>query len=307
MNFALLPRISIAVAGLVAIGFGTFNGSRAAFAMTELSEGIYGKDDRKDLYEILDPALLKLADSTVALVDADQLRLDRATHRYVPTAPLPRLQDEEGESLCRGERFAKQPILSKCSGALVGPDLVLTASHCVPVISGCEDVLLVFGFGVKSQGKIPQGFAEREVYRCKKVVGYGESDGADVAVIRLERTVVGHAPVQISRLGPVTPGTPLVMIGYPSGMPAKVADHATAGGVGTQPHLFLSDVDSFPGNSGSPVFNARTGLIEGVLARGDGSYEDASDRGCKTPVRCEGKACELSSSVYVSHAAGWIP
>jgi V8-like Glu-specific endopeptidase len=275
--------------------------------MTELTEGIYGKDDRKDLYEISDPALLKLADSTVALVQSNHLRLDRSKHRYVPMTRWPALQDDDGESMCKDERFAKQPVLGSCSGALVGPDLVLTASHCVPYISGCEDVMVVFGFAVKAAGKPPQGFAEREVYRCKEVIGYGASDGADVAVFRLERAVTGHVPLKISRQGPVVPGTPLVMIGYPSGMPAKVAAGATAGGVGELPQLFLSDLDSFPGNSGSPVFNTRTGLIEGVLVRGAGSYEDASDRGCMAPVRCDGRGCELSSSVYVSHAAGWIP
>ena len=35
---------------------------------------IYGTDNRKDLYDVLNPPYLKLADSTVALVKSDSLQ-----------------------------------------------------------------------------------------------------------------------------------------------------------------------------------------------------------------------------------------
>ncbi|MCX5789575.1 MAG: hypothetical protein NTX64_13880, partial [Elusimicrobia bacterium] len=50
------------------------------------------------------------------------------------------------------------------------------------------------------------------------------------------------------------------------------------------------DVDSYGGNSGSPVFNADTGLIEGVMVRGQEDFEDAG--GCR------------KSKVYLQGAGG---
>lgn len=58
------------------------------------------------------------------------------------------------------------------------------------------------------------------------------------------------------------------MIGHPVGLPLKVADDAVVSDPGDGQTYFEANLDTYGGNSGSAVFNARTGLIEGILVRG---------------------------------------
>lgn len=90
-------------------------------------------------------------------------------------------------------------------------------------------------------------------------------DGTDFALIRLDRPVRGRNPVLLNR-DDVSEGTPLLMIGNPDGLPLKVAGNARVRQLFQ--NYFVANLDAFHGNSGSPVFNAGTGLLEGLLSRG---------------------------------------
>ena len=71
-----------------------------------------------------------------------------------------------------------------------------------------------------------------------------------------------------------------MVIGHPVGLPLKISAGASvrdASKVG----YFVADLDTFGGNSGSPVFNTATKLIEGILVRGDDDFL-ASPAGCTT-------------------------
>ncbi len=93
----------------------------------------------------------------------------------------------------------------------------------------------------------------------------------DHAVIKLKRPVLDRQYARLRSLGDVRPGDPLVLIGHPSGLPTKLAGDGFVLGV-TQ-NAFTSNVDAFTINSGSGVFNAVTGEVEGILASGRADYD----------------------------------
>lgn len=245
-----------------------------------------------------------LADSTVALVLANRIKFHRASGSYEFKA----FSLGTRKNLCPGEAFADQPSLAHCSGTLVGPDLVLTAGHCIDDMDDCKDMRFVFGFGLKDGLTSGPGFLPAsEVYSCVAVLGTSQGSGApDMAVIRLDRKVPNHAPLAINRQLGVQPGTPLVVIGHPSGLPTKVAGGAAVRSAAEQ-FRFVSNLDTYGGNSGSAVFNADTLLIEGILVSGDTDYSADLARGCTVNKRCEDDACRGEKVTPIRYATHLIP
>lgn len=272
-------------------------------ASAAIREPFYGADDRKELGEVSDRKLRDLADSVVAIIDEERLVATPDGARYRIQAPTL----AEAAQLCRRERFGDQTSLAQCSGALVGPELVLTAGHCVSVLNECKGTRIAFGYAIRRGAKAPTRLDAREVYSCKEIVYYGEGLGrSDLAVLRLDRPVPNHRPLGISRGAPAAPGTPLVAMGYPNGVPLKIA---AKGRIRERRNdfQFLSNVDTFEANSGSPLFNARTGLIEGVLSEGDSDYEYSEEQACFAAKRCTESGCRGEVATFVSYAAGSIP
>ena len=230
---------------------------------------IYGTDDRQDYYAA-DRTMKKFAESTVALFPDTVIPRDEATGGY----KLKSLNLKGKYNLQSGERFADQPVGAYCSGVLVGEDMVLTAGHCFrpdPRGGPCERVKLVFGYAVTSAGETPSSFPAENVYSCKAVIAQKVlNDGADYALVKLDRKVSGRYPLAINR-GNIGRTTQLAVIGYPSGLPVKVATNGSVRSISGK-GFFVADLDTFGGNSGSPVFNLKTLKIEGILVRGGVDY-----------------------------------
>jgi V8-like Glu-specific endopeptidase len=238
----------------------------SAQAGTFSTESVYGTDTRKDIYEVKDPGLLKAADASVALFKFWDLS-EGSHHTDISGKKL-----RKSQNLCEGEKFADQLTSAYCSGTLIAKDLVLTAGHCVKHELFCAGIRVVFGYELDSAGADPSRVDSSQVYSCSRVVAlYNESNGRDFAVIELDRAVGDHVPAELRR-GADRPavGTPLFTVGYPSGLPKKVATGATLRKL--ERGKFVSNLDTFVNNSGSPVFNATTGLVEGVLIGGDDDY-----------------------------------
>jgi V8-like Glu-specific endopeptidase len=103
--------------------------------------------------------------------------------------------------------------------------------------------------------------------------------GLDYAIVQLDRRVSDRTPLEFRNDSEIDLGTPLTVIGSPSGLPLKVASGAN---VRDTSHLysFKANLDTFQGNSGSAVFNSKTGIVEGILVRGEEDYEQNQVKMC---------------------------
>jgi len=251
------------------------------------SKSIYGPDDRVDYYAV-SAEMQGLSDSVVSLWSAGRVE-------ELPGGDTMSLMTKNyGETLglCPGEKFRDQPIGAFGSGSLVADDVVMTAGHCVKNETECRNMKIVFGYAIKTAGGTAvTTLPAQEVYGCKKIIqrlqrgepGFpvpsGDSHGADWALIQLDRKVTGHKPLPVSLEQPLKKGDKVFVIGYPTGLPLKVADNASITNVSMK-ESFLSDLDTFGVNSGSPVFNAATGQIIGVLSGGAVDFKDTPN-GCR--------------------------
>lgn len=232
---------------------------------------IYGEDNRVDTYRSNSSLYKRLATSTAAHIHKSNIR-ERGNSVELSGPSL-----GQAFLLCKKERFVHQPIIANCSGFLVAPDIIATAGHCMESKSDCSQYRWVFDFKVDDENQSAVSVTKNDVYACKEIIKQALDDTLDFALVRLDRPVTGRTPVTISR-SEILPGTPLVMIGHPSGLPQKIADHANVKEVSKL--QFTANLDAFQINSGSAVFNATNGELLGILVKGSRDYKTNSEHRC---------------------------
>ena len=241
--------------------------------------GISGSDDRQDEYEVQDPEVLAVGDSTVALVRQSDLQ-PTPGDTFILSAPT---LAESYRPLCPEEPYGDQPLAASCSGFLVAPDVIATAGHCtVCTGSSCiSDAAVVFGFAVIRPGQTRFEIPASDVYACREIIAFRYAPEADWALVRLDREVTGHTPLRVRRRGSVSIGDPLLLIGHPTGLPRKYAPGGIVRASDPTLSYFETDLDTYPGNSGSAVFSALTFEVEGIDFRGgDWSGDFVKVDGC---------------------------
>ena len=265
-------------------------GSTAMAGARMTPKVVYGVDNRIDPINSMNEMFVHLSRSTAAQISASKLTKVKEEGFF----KINDVSLEESFRVCSDERFAEQNANARCSGSLVGPDLLVTAGHCVDQ-SACENNEFRWVFDYRNDEIVDLGIEANDVYNCKEVV-HREFDSqtmSDFALIRLDRKVTNREPLKFRRQGKIEMDTPLVVIGHPSGLPTKIAGGATVKRNG-EDYFFESDLDTFGGNSGSAVFNANTGVIEGILVRGAQDYRIDYSRACRVVNECDsvnGRGC----------------
>lgn len=244
--------------------------SLSAFAGLDV---VYGDDDRVDVYASSNQFYVDLSLATAAMIKNSKLQV---------------LGDEvkingrslEARGMCASERFSHQSTAASCSGFLVGPNLLVTAGHCIENMSDCRSNDWVFDYKVENDTQANVTVAKSSVYKCKRIISQSldRRTKDDYALIELDRKVTDRNPAKYRTAGKVKRGTELVVIGHPSGLPTKIADGAQVRSVNKV--YFQANLDTYGGNSGSAVFNAQTGEVEGILVRGERDYVYNSRKGC---------------------------
>ncbi|MBI5629986.1 MAG: trypsin-like peptidase domain-containing protein [Elusimicrobia bacterium] len=226
---------------------------------------IFDQDNRVDYPEVKNEKHRRLMDSSVALFAAGAVSLDSLGWARLATRPF---DDTNGYS--PKERFYGQPMGPFCSGALVAPDLVLTAKHCLDDFP-CGAIKLVFGYRTSLDGAFPSFVARGEVFSCEKVIRVRKKGYAATALVRLDRSAnaKAHPPIAVhDNSGENLTGREMFYIGYPMGLTVKFVDGFKVIIDRPSPNLpfIFADADAYAASSGSPVFDLSTGQIQGVLA-----------------------------------------
>lgn len=236
---------------------------------------IYGDDNRVDVFESRNALYLDLAQSTAAMIKNDKLK-ELNDYEYSIEA-----QTLVERGMCESERFAQQPTAASCSGFLVTENTLVTAGHCIQDEFDCSQSSWVFNYKVEHSEQSEVNVEKSDVYKCVKIIeqklgGEGQNDHA---YIQLDRKVEGRKPLQYRKTGKPSVGDELVVIGHPTGLPTKIADGASVRSVNDV--FLVANLDTYGGNSGSAVFNATSGVVEGILVRGDTDYVSDPVNNCR--------------------------
>lgn len=271
----------------------TMTPAQAAQQSYKRPKVIYGNDDRLDSYQVSSPALLAVSSSTAAMIPISSLANKGSFYE------LPNNKFGEDYGLCKNEPFYTQPNAAMCSGFLVGPDLLATAGHCINDMD-CSSNAFVFDYKMADAKTAPTTAANENVYFCKNVVARELTRQQDYALVRLDRAVVGRQPLAIAST-PAAVGDQLIMVGHPSGLPTKIAGGAAVRKLETG--FFVANTDSYGGNSGSAVFNAKTLEVVGILVRGEEDFAYDSNGQCTRSNYCKDDGCrgeDVTMIEYVS-------
>ena len=258
-------------------------------------------DDRKDplLSATLAPPVLEHAQRTCYLIGAAAIASrsrDRVRLHYANYASY--------NSLCPSESFVDQPVVVErnneaygdygYTGYLIGPDAVLTCWHGWRDFS-YEPQVAIFGYAISPSNNNPIELPAEDVVpirlypwiRPPKPQSNNACDG-DWVVLRLERPVRNTGLEFKTRLALPRPGRSVYTLGHPCGLPLKMADNATV--LSASHEEFRANLDTYSGNSGSPVFDAHTHSLLGLIVagqKGQGDFEAVPARQCYVSRRID--------------------
>ncbi|WP_127713998.1 serine protease [Halobacteriovorax sp. HLS] len=250
---------------------------------------IYGEDDRFEPYEVENGALQNASKAVAAIISNYSLVT------YPDSYELAAIDYGDSARFCEGVPYRGQPKAARCSSFLIGKDIVVTAGHCLKTQWDCQTSSFVFDFRSDLLG---EKFEPMNRYRIKKTNVYGceeilerklnSQTKEDWAIIKLKRPVTDREFLQTRKFGKVTTREKLALIGFPSGIPMKIA---TNGKLRKDDHenFFVAEIDAFHVNSGSPVINEITMDVEGILVRGEKDYQHNGF--CEDLKICESGRC----------------
>lgn len=267
---------------------------------------IYGADDRQNIVDYKDPRFREYAKSVAGMVKNHKLQKDYSDENSFTFRKTPA---RETLNLCPGEKFGSEVTLPICTGFLVAKDILVTAGHCVTDKFDCSKYKWVFDYTAGTD-KI----SKDNVYTCKNLLEQNLKSSwfklKDYAVIQLDREVKGRKPLKIRTKRRATIGTKLAVIGHPSGLPLKIADGAKIKisnwkslltpirTLVRKRNYFTANLDTYAGNSGSPVFNLKEGFVEGILIQGANDYKRVSDLFCNASVKRSNSAFVSEEKVF---------
>lgn len=261
-------------------------GTRAVrkFAMHKLRKelpGQYGQWHVIDAADFYEGRITRYAQAVLAIVPKSRLQ-DKGDHFAAidPSSLAERFEKAQhlapGQKLSSKFPYRDQSSISIGTAFVIDSQFVMTAGHNVTVERVSDD----------------GGTMEVDIEDCYLVRGYHNVDGFDLSripksqvyqpsVVKMVDDFRGDwALLQVQQHLPETLALDdtgvkknyrLYCMGHPLGLPIKLAYSARVIRM-LDPYRFLANLDTFAGNSGSPVINPVTDTVVGILVAGEPDF-----------------------------------
>lgn len=259
----------------------------------ELGQYVYGGDDRKDYATQpstqQDAKVQENINATVLIVHRHAVKPGAVTKWRLDARTMSSL------NVCACERFANQNGVfnaDPCTGFLMDKNHVITASHCVGNIDHLVLRRFIVGFQADANGTVATDLDESQVYMADDIVYRSnpcDPRDPDIAIVRLKGQLNIAPSQRVPKGTTLAKETPVYIVGYPIGLPAKYAAGARVRDNNPANAHFKANTDGYDGNSGSPVFNLANQVV-GVHVRGVLSLSKPC--GCWSSTWCPDNGCE---------------
>lgn len=250
-------------------------------------KAIYGLDERELMENQSSSSLKEMGRAVLAQFPSYMIFDETEKHIMIRNRSL-----QEAHQVCPGEKFVENSSLSTCTGFLVSNDLMITAGHCMKDKEDCSNNIFTFDYHQSRARGEYLILPKENVYRCKQVISssYGTFSKTDYAIVKLDRPVEGRKPLRIRRLGKIDAKESLFVLGHPMGLPQMYTPN---GKIRSNMGLnsFVTNLDTFSGNSGSPVLNSSTNMVEGILVKGEDDLDYDVELGCYKNRVCRDNEC----------------
>jgi len=192
----------------------------------------------------------------------------------------------QGIPIVKDVKFYGQPIGSFGTGFYVQSNnekraFIITAGHCVVDADGntifddyVNELRVVFGFQLeKKEIPSPWKIDEDQIYEISGIVEAKYDKHFDYAILELKRVPPNeHFPPLTISFPKIEIQDDVYTIGHPCGLPLKLARGAKVQKIYEK--YFTSDLDTYHGNSGSPVLLVKEDnhLLSGILIKGNDDW-----------------------------------
>ena len=241
--------------------------------------GVYGDDNREEIKDT--EGFEEFARATAVMIHKDAVKGDSIYGKSLKTYLISQFKTTKFD---KNVKFLDQPTVGDCTGFLISPDVLVTAGHCIQTMEDAKEWVWLFDYTNELEYNQFDEYITVDLDNLYEVIevidaAYSQEDpdtSSDYSVLRLDRKS-SRRPYRYRTAGTVKKGTDIYTIGAPTGLPLKLSTESTV--VDSSPtSWFKSNIDSFPGNSGGPVFD-KNGFIEGILVRGAVDYSNGNYRG----------------------------
>jgi hypothetical protein len=255
-------------------------------ALFESQRLIYGNDNIKDWYQVKGNATIeKYCNGVCAMINKSELTLVNGFYILKGNKSF-----KSVHNTCNNERFMNQPIISECSAFAISRRMVATAGHCLNE-SNYNSYLFVYGYRMLDYKNPELKIPASNVFKCTRILDRKKDASLDYTIFAVDKDISPNRIWKIRTSGVLQKNQILDVAGYPLGLPVKFADSGKVRD-NTNPNSFLSNLDVYGGNSGSPVFDHHTGIVEGILTGGEVDFTFDLSKNCRKSLICPVNGCQ---------------
>jgi V8-like Glu-specific endopeptidase len=208
------------------------------------------------------------------------VRTDKKERAYTKTFRQRYCMSEE-------EFYCEQPTGPFGAAFLISKTLVLTSANNVETENNAgeralDKLVFVAGWQYQRGKAPPRMISPDRIYKGIEIVRYQRNGVNNFAVVKLNRPVKveegGKSPVMLTTRSPskaIPKGVKTQVVGYPAGLPLKVGSSVQDQTLQKSPrkNKLQSPLGPLVANPGSPVFNAKTKLVEGMVIDGENFFQ----------------------------------